>query len=133
MILLKKLVTLAQAIFDIHRLQIIKLLQIREMCVCELAESLGLSSPRMSQHLAVLRRAKIVMERREGKWIYYSLAPKMLEEFNRSWTIFLEQSADGIPEMKTVWKRFDSTDLLQVKLSCASKDTKAKNARKKAE
>jgi ArsR family transcriptional regulator, arsenate/arsenite/antimonite-responsive transcriptional repressor len=132
---LKKLVNLAQAIFDINRLQIIKLLQGSEMCVCELAAILDLSSPRMSQHLAVLRRAKIVKERREGKWIYYSLIAKTLEEFNRSWGSFTAQSMDSMPEMKSLLKRLNTVNLNQIKQQCAAtkekKVTKESNKPKK--
>ena len=87
---MNKLVEKAEAIFDEYRLRVIKLLQTREMCVCELAAVLNLSSSRISQHLAVLKRSKIVKERREGKWIFYSLLPKTLEGFNKSWQQFLE-------------------------------------------
>ncbi|HEX2954853.1 MAG TPA: metalloregulator ArsR/SmtB family transcription factor [Bacillota bacterium] len=131
---MKSLVTLAQAIFDIYRLQIIKLLQIREMCVCELAESLGLSSPRMSQHLAILRRANVVQERREGKWIYYALIPKTLEEFNHAWNRLLEQPINSVTDMKPVWKRLNSIDLEQVKQACANVQKKTSlSKRKKAD
>ncbi len=44
-----------------------------ELCVCELTHALGLSQPKVSRHLAMLRDANIVQSRREGIWIYYSL------------------------------------------------------------
>jgi ArsR family transcriptional regulator, arsenate/arsenite/antimonite-responsive transcriptional repressor len=117
---MKKLVETAQAIFDLSRLQVIKLLQIREMCVCELAEILNLSSPRISQHLAVLRRAGIVKERREGKWIFYSLIPETLEEFDRSWGKLMTQPIEALPEMKTTYERFNKADLNQVRQQCVA-------------
>lgn len=122
--MMKKLVSLAQAIFDETRLQIIKLLQTREMCVCELAAVLNLSSPRISQHLGVLRRGKIVKERREGKWIYYSLIPKTLEEFNRDWNSLLKASNDDLTEMKAVLKRLQKADLVKIKEQCAATGTR---------
>lgn len=115
-----KLVETAEAIFDEYRLQIIKLLQIREMCVCELAAVLDLSSPRISQHLAVLRRSKIVKERREGKWIFYSLIPRTIEGFNQSWSQFFEVSPDLSPEMKIVIKRLQKLDLADVREHCVT-------------
>ncbi len=115
-----KLVETAEAIFDPYRLQIIKLLQIREMCVCELAAVLNLSSPRISQHLAVLKRTKIVKERREGKWIYYSLIPKTMDDFNKSWSQFLDSPLDGLPAMKTLFIRLQKTDLAGVREQCKS-------------
>ncbi len=44
-----------------------------ELCVCELIHALGLSQPKVSRHLAHLRQAGIVQDRREGQWIYYRL------------------------------------------------------------
>ena len=50
-----------------------KLLEERELCVCELMQVLGMSQPRISRHLGVLKNAGLVNDRREGKWVYYSL------------------------------------------------------------
>ena len=116
---MKKLVETASAIFDEYRLQIIKLLQIREMCVCELAAILNLSSSRISQHLAVMRRAKLVKERREGKWIYYSLVPKTVSEFTASWNQFLDADPDSLTGMRSAVKRLRKMDLTDVKQRCA--------------
>lgn len=116
---MEKLVETAQAIFDLSRLQVIKLLQTREMCVCELAELLNLSSPRISQHLAVLRRAAIVKERREGKWIFYSLIPETIEQFNRSWDSLIARSMADLPEMKIIHERLNKADLNQIREQCA--------------
>lgn len=44
-----------------------------ELCVCELTYALGLSQPKVSRHLGVLRDSGIVQGRREGLWVYYSL------------------------------------------------------------
>jgi len=44
-----------------------------ELCVCELTHTLDLSQPKISRHLATMREAGIVQNRREGLWMYYSL------------------------------------------------------------
>ena len=46
-----------------------------EVCVCFFAETLGTNNPKISRHLAYLKRAGLVAGRREGKWIHYSLTP----------------------------------------------------------
>jgi ArsR family transcriptional regulator len=51
------------------------LLRHRELCVCELTRALGASQPHVSRHLAHLREAGLVSDRREGLWIHYQLAP----------------------------------------------------------
>lgn len=49
------------------------LLEEGELCVCELTQPLGLAQPKISRHLARLRAAGVVLDRREGLWIYYRL------------------------------------------------------------
>ncbi len=58
---------------DPTRAQVVHLLLQRELCSCDLAAALGMSAPRISQHLRVLRAAHIVKTRREGKFVIYSL------------------------------------------------------------
>lgn len=56
------------------RLRCLLLLQARdEICVCDLADSLGVSQPMISRHLAQLRGCKLVSDHREGQWVYYRL------------------------------------------------------------
>lgn len=62
------------AIADMTRLRILHLLIHKELCVAGLVESLGEAQPKVSQHLRVLRTSGLVRERRDGKWVFYSLA-----------------------------------------------------------
>lgn len=48
-----------------------------ELCVCELTHALELSQPKISRHLAQLREAGILMDRRKGQWVYYRLHPEL--------------------------------------------------------
>jgi ArsR family transcriptional regulator len=48
-----------------------------ELCVCEFTQALGLAQPAISRHLALLREAGIVLDRREGLWIHYRLHPDL--------------------------------------------------------
>ncbi|MGQ9496401.1 MAG: ArsR/SmtB family transcription factor [Thermoanaerobaculaceae bacterium] len=57
------------------RLRLLCLLAQREVCVCQLVEVLGLAFSTVSSHLALLRRVGLVQERKEGRWVYYQLAP----------------------------------------------------------
>ena len=69
-----ELVPLFQALGDPTRLRILNLLSAGELCVCYFVEILGDPQPKISRHLAYLRRAGVVDARREGKWIHYRLA-----------------------------------------------------------
>lgn len=70
---MKNAATVFKALSDETRLRVIKLLEERELCVCELIQVLEMSQPRISRHLGVLKNAGLVNDRREGKWVYYSL------------------------------------------------------------
>ena len=48
-----------------------------ELCVCELTHALGVSQPKISRHLAQLREARLVRDRRAGQWIYYRINPDL--------------------------------------------------------
>jgi ArsR family transcriptional regulator len=63
-----------QALSDGTRLRILGLLLAGEVCVCSLHESLREPQPKVSRHLAYLRRAGLVATRREGLWVHYRLA-----------------------------------------------------------
>jgi DNA-binding transcriptional ArsR family regulator len=70
---MKKLAATIKALSDETRLRLMKLLEGGELCVCELMQVLDMSQPRISRHLGVLKNAGLVDDRREGKWVYYSL------------------------------------------------------------
>jgi ArsR family transcriptional regulator len=65
---------LFRAFADATRLRLLNLLLEREICVCDLCEILGEIQPKVSRHLAILRRAGLVRVRREGKRKFYALS-----------------------------------------------------------
>ena len=65
---------LLKALADVTRLRILGLLLTGEVCVCHIHESLRISQPKASRHLAYLRRAGLVATRRDGLWVHYRLA-----------------------------------------------------------
>lgn len=58
---------------DGTRARILKMLQAGELCVCQIMAVLGMSSSTVSKHLAILKMAGLVRDRRESRWVYYSL------------------------------------------------------------
>jgi ArsR family transcriptional regulator, arsenate/arsenite/antimonite-responsive transcriptional repressor len=75
---MKKPLTAMESVFkalaDATRLRILGLLLTGEVCVCHIHESLRISQPKASRHLAYLRRSGLVDTRREGLWVHYRLA-----------------------------------------------------------
>lgn len=68
------LASLFAALADPTRLRLLNLMAGREVCVCYFVEILRQGQPKISRHLAYLRRAGIVTARREGKWMHYSIS-----------------------------------------------------------
>lgn len=70
-----KLAGLFAALADVTRLRLLNLMNGREVCVCYFVGLLGQSQPKISRHLAYLRRTGIVAARREGRWMHYRIVP----------------------------------------------------------
>ena len=64
------------ALADHTRLRLLNLIGGREVCVCYFVEILRQGQPKISRHLAYLRRAGLVAARREGKWMHYRMVPQ---------------------------------------------------------
>ena len=88
-----------RAFSDRTRLRILHLLRGGELCVCDLVRVLGLSQPKVSRHLAYLRKSRLVVARKQGLWMYYSLAPAKTE-FHQSLLNCLACCFRSVPELK---------------------------------
>ena len=62
-----------KALSDPNRIRIFKMLEERELCVCEVREVLGLSTSTVSKHLSILRDADLIVDSKNGKWVNYKL------------------------------------------------------------
>lgn len=62
-----------RALADLTRLRLLNLMSEQEVCVCYFTEVIGAPQPKISRHLAYLRKAGIVAARRDGKWMHYRL------------------------------------------------------------
>ncbi len=76
----KKAVELFHALSDETRLALLDRLKDGEQCVCELMDAMKATQSRLSFHLKVLKDAGLVEDRREGRWMYYSLSAQAIEE-----------------------------------------------------
>ena len=89
-------VQLFKALADETRLRILNLLCRQEICVCQTVEALGLGQSKVSRHLAHLRNAGLVNDRREGLWMYYSLAQPS-GRLHKRLIDSLKQAEDEVP------------------------------------
>jgi ArsR family transcriptional regulator len=85
--------TLFAALSNKTRLRcLVLLLEFGELCVCELTHTIGAAQPNISRHLAQLREAGLVIDRREGLWIHYRVCPQL-----PAWVMtVLRETAQGV-------------------------------------
>jgi ArsR family transcriptional regulator len=88
-----------RAFSDRNRLRILHLLQGGEMCVGDMVDVLEVPQARVSRHLAYLRRAGLVVARKEGLWSFYSLAP-VQSGFQKNLLECLGKCFGEVPEIK---------------------------------
>jgi ArsR family transcriptional regulator, arsenate/arsenite/antimonite-responsive transcriptional repressor len=105
---------LFRALADRTRLRLLNLIADREICVCYFVDILRMSQPKISRHLAYLRRAGLVAARRQGRWMHYRLLSPV--DLAAS-AIFKETLAHlrQMPEMER--------DLAKLQISCCSPDS----------
>jgi ArsR family transcriptional regulator len=85
-----------RALGDETRLRCVALIQQQgELCVCELSYALDSAQPKISRHLATLKAAKILQDRREGLWISYNLHSELPDWFKQ----VLQETVAGIQEL----------------------------------
>lgn len=76
----KKTAMIFKAFCDENRIRIIKLLRSGEKCACKLLEEINVTQPTLSHHMKILCDSEIVIGRKEGKWTYYSISEKGVEQ-----------------------------------------------------
>jgi ArsR family transcriptional regulator, arsenate/arsenite/antimonite-responsive transcriptional repressor len=80
----RETVSVLKALSDPNRIRIVKMLESRELCVCEVREVIGLSTSTVSKHLSILRDAGLIEDSKDGKWVNYRLNRTPGNSFIRS-------------------------------------------------
>jgi len=71
---MQDLLSVFKSLSEETRLRIVKLLEHGELCVCDIVAALDMIQPKVSFHLAVLKEAGLIKDRKQGKWTHYSIA-----------------------------------------------------------
>ena len=79
----KEIATIFKAFCDENRIRILQLLLDGEKCACRLLEEMNITQPTLSHHMKILCDSGIVVGRKEGKWIHYSLSEEGIERAKR--------------------------------------------------
>lgn len=111
-----ELVQFFKCLADETRLRCLLLIeQEQELCVCELMAALDESQPKISRHLAQLRKCGILMDRRQGQWVFYQLSPELpqwarqvLADTANANVHFLQSNLDNLNKMGARPERLSS-------------------------
>ncbi|UCF82538.1 MAG: winged helix-turn-helix transcriptional regulator [Desulfobacteraceae bacterium] len=68
---MKAFIKVMKALSDPNRVKIVKMLQHKTMCVCEMQEALQIAQPTVSKHLKILEEAGLVISSKDGQWVNY--------------------------------------------------------------
>ena len=80
---MRKLTKTFQALSDPNRIRILKMLQLRPLCVCEITEILQLANSTVSKHLSILREAEFILDEKDGKWVNYSINRQKSNDYTK--------------------------------------------------
>ncbi len=107
---IQQFIRVAKAVSDPGRVKILKLLESRDLCVCEIRELVGLAQPTVSKHLKILEEAGLVESAKIGQWVNYRLAGEAASEPAKAMLGYLRQSLDDDPELITLRGRLPFVD-----------------------
>ncbi|HBV95869.1 MAG: hypothetical protein JL50_04425 [Peptococcaceae bacterium BICA1-7] len=113
-------VKIFKALGEPTRLRILRILSVRPMYVCELESVLGISQPRISQHLKILKEASILRESKEAQKTFYMLHGDIMEKTMQGFQDFLRSDIADLPEFNEESKRIAQLDKDCGVLSCKS-------------
>jgi ArsR family transcriptional regulator len=107
---MKEFIKIMKALSDPNRVKIVKMLQRRTLCVCEIQNALGISQPNASNHLKILEEAGLVESRKDGLWVNYSPADGKASPYAASLLGNLRHWLDDDPRIAELVKKVPSLD-----------------------
>ena len=96
---MRSLVKIFKALSDTNRIRILKMLEVRPLCVCEIREILGLANSTVSKHLSILRDTEFIIDIKDGKWVDYQLNMNITNKYTKK---LLPLIKSWLPENETV-------------------------------
>ena len=117
--MLRELEAALKAAGDPTRTRILKLLEAGPLCVCQVQAVLGLAPSTVSKHLALLKAAGLVTDRRDGRWIHYALATEERNPYARAVLALLRGPLDREPRIIEDRRRLRSVKAVPVEALCA--------------
>jgi len=104
---MKSFIRIMKALSDPNRVRVLKLLQKKELCVCEIQEFLQLAQSTVSKHMKTLEDAGLVVRERRGTWIVYSLADTRNQDYGTELLALLNGWLDNDKELQRMRLNWD--------------------------
>lgn len=114
---MRTVIKIFKALSDPNRLRILKMLGIRELCVCEITEVLQLAPSTVSKHLSILRDADLILDEKVGKWVNYHLNASINDEYVSK---LLPLLGDWLPDDATVLRDFGKVNSVDRNVICGT-------------
>ncbi|PIY21094.1 MAG: transcriptional regulator [Deltaproteobacteria bacterium CG_4_10_14_3_um_filter_60_8] len=111
---MRAFIRVMKALSDPNRVKIVKMIQAREMCVCEIRAALGLAQPTISKHLKVLEDAGLVTSRKDGLFVNYRVTAKPENEYGRAMLAVLSAWLNDDKGVRRLLARLPGIDRLTI-------------------
>jgi len=112
---MRNLVKIFKALSDSNRIRILKMLEVRPLCVCEITAVLGLASSTVSKHLSILRDAGFIFDQKENKWVNYHLNKASRMHYVRELLPLLEK---WLPDDQTIMRDKENVQVVDREALC---------------
>lgn len=107
---MKEFIKVMKALSDPNRVKLLKILQSRQMCVCEIRAALGIAQPTVSKHLKILENAGLVGRKKDGLWVNYFLADGARSSYAASLLGNLRHWLDDDPQIRELTEKSKGLD-----------------------
>ncbi len=107
---MEEFIKVMKALSDANRVKLLKLLQQRRMCVCEIQAALSIAQPTVSKHLKILEAAGLVGREKDGLWVNYFLADGDRSPYAASLLGSLRHWMNADPQIEDLLKRSQGLD-----------------------
>lgn len=105
---MREFMDVAKALADDNRVRTLMILKDRELCVCQIIALLGLAPSTVSKHMAILRQARLVESRKEGRWNNYRRAEAGAGPYVADTLAWLDASLENNPTVRADQKKLKS-------------------------
>ena len=126
---MREIMAITKALADEQRVRVLLALRRGELCVCQIVELLGLATSTVSKHMSILKQARLVDSRKEGRWMYYRLADNDAPKSVQQAMTWLTSSLASDPQVVRDKKRLASICTCDPSELCAAQELGRRSCR----